>query len=108
MEFGILVPIALFFSIAWTIKAIVDARVRHRMVQSNGSPELVASIVQGEEAHRRHAALRWGCVLLALGLGFAVVEAFGWDDVRPGTIAVLLIATGIGNLVAYRVSRRPA
>ena len=106
METGIFVPLGLFFSIAWTIKSIVDARVRHAMVQSNGSPDLVASILQGDEARRRHAALRWGCVLLALGVGFGVVEAFGWDEVRPGVFAVLLIATGIGNLVAWFAARR--
>ena len=36
---------------------------------------------------------------VCLAVGFALIECFGWDDVTPGAIAVLLGATGIGNLV---------
>lgn len=106
MDIGILVPIALFFSIAWTIKAVVDARVRHSMVQTNGSPELVASILQGDETRRRQASLRWGIVLVALGAGFGVIAMRGIDDLTPSALAVLLLAVGIGNLVAYGAARK--
>ena len=48
---------------------------------------------------------RWGVVLVCLAVGFALIEFFGWDDVTPGAIAVLLGATGVGNLVSYYISR---
>lgn len=106
MQLEVLIPITLFLSIAWTIKAIVDARVRRQMVESNGSEDLVRSIMESEETRRRGASLRWGIVLLALGLGFAGIAAQGAREVTPGVIAVLLCAVGAGNLAAFAVARR--
>jgi hypothetical protein len=108
MNFEILIPITLFVCIAYAIKAVVDARVRRQMVDSNGSQDLVRSILEGDEIRRRHASLRWGVLLLALAAGFVIIEAAGWTEVTPGVIAVLLGATGLGNLLAYTMSRRLA
>jgi hypothetical protein len=102
----ILIPITLFICITYAIKAIVDARIRRQLVGSNVSQELVRSIVEGDELRRRHASLRWGTVLVALAIGFGLIETFGWHDLTPGVFAVLLGATGLGNLVAYAMSRK--
>jgi len=106
MNFEVLIPIALFISVAYAIKAVVDARVRGKLAGTPGSEELVRSMLLGEEQQRRHASLRWGIVLLALALGFALIEALGWRDVTPGVFAVLLGATGLGNLASYLTTRR--
>lgn len=102
----VLIPITLFICITYAIKAIVDARMRGKLLSSGSSEELVRTLMQNDEAQRRHAAVRWGILMLALALGFALIEAFGWDRVTPGVIALLLTVTGIGNLVSYAVSRR--
>ena len=47
MNFELLVPICLFAAIAYSIKAVVDARVRKQLVASNGAPDLVRSILEG-------------------------------------------------------------
>lgn len=106
MQLEFLIPISLFAAIAYSIKAVVDSRVRRQLVQSNVSQELVRSIVEGDEQRRRHGSLRWGIVFVALGLGFAVIEGMGWNDVTPGGVAVLLGFTGLGNLVHYLLTRR--
>ncbi len=103
---GILVPITLFICITYAIKAVVDAYLRRKMVESNGSQELLRSILEGEEVRRRHSSLRWGVVLVALAIGFALIEAFGWTEPTPGIFAVLLGATGLGNLAYYFAARR--
>ena len=46
MNFELLIPIALFAAIAYSIKAVVDARVRKQLVASNGAPDLVRSILR--------------------------------------------------------------
>ena len=105
MDFAILIPITLFIVIYLSIKVVVDARTRRAMVQSNGSEDMLRSILEGEETRRRQSSLRWGAILVTLALGFGLIEAFGWTEVSPGVFAVLLGATGIGNLVAYFVAR---
>ena len=106
MDYAMLVPIALFAAIAYSIKAVVDARVRKQLVSSNGSPELVSHILQGDETNRRLSSLRWGITLVMLAIGFAIVEAAGWTDVTPGVIAVLVGAIGLGNLASFAASRK--
>lgn len=106
MDLQMLIPISLFAAIAYSIKAVVDARVRSKLVQANVSQDLVRSIVESEEAHRRNASLRWGIVLVALAVGFGLIDTIGWEQVTAGGIALLLGATGLGNLAYYFVARR--
>ena len=106
MNFELLIPISLFICIAYAIKAVVDARVRKQLVASNGSPELVQNIMRSDEIHRRLSSLRWGITLVALALGFGIIEAAGWREVTPGVIAVLVGAVGLGNLASYAAARK--
>lgn len=106
MNFEMLVPISLFLAIAYSIKAVVDARVRKQLVSSNGSPELVRNILEGDEINRRLSSLRWGITMVALAIGFGIVEGAGWTDITPGVIAVLVGAMGLGNLGFYALSRK--
>jgi hypothetical protein len=105
MDEYILIPITLFFCVTYAIKALLDSRTRAKLIAANGSEDMIRSLVQNEEQQRRHTSLRWGIVLTALAVGFALIEYFGWDDVTPGAIAVLLGATGLGNLVFYSIAR---
>jgi len=106
MDFGILVPIAVFVCIAYSIKVCVDAQVRRRMVDAGGSSELIDSVLRDERQRRRHSSLRWGIVLMSVALGFGLIQWFGWREVTPGLVAVLAGATGLGNLVFFVVSQR--
>ena len=106
MNFEFLIPIVMFICVVYAIKVVVDARTRAKLIASNGSEELIRSLVQAEALQRRHASLRWGILLLAVAVGFALIEAFGWREIAPGVVAVLLGVTGLGNLLAYAASRK--
>lgn len=101
-----LIPISLFICIFLAIKAVVDARARKQMLQSNGSEDMLRTLIEGEELRRRQSSLRWGVILVALAIGFGLLEAFDWQEASPGLIAILLAATGIGNLAAYQIARK--
>jgi hypothetical protein len=106
MNYEIFIPITLFLCITYAIKAVVDARTRAKVIASNGSEELVRTMVQAEALQRRHSSLRWGILLLAIAVGFVLIEAFGWREVTPGVVGVLLGVTGVGNLLAYAAARK--
>ncbi len=106
MSFEFLIPIVLFVCIFLSIKAVIDARARRQMVQSHGSEEMLRTLLEGEEVRRRQSSLRWGVILVALAVGFGLLEAFDWQDASPGLFAVLLGATGLGNLAAYYLARK--
>lgn len=101
-----LIPIALFFSIAWAIKIVIEARMRHLLLNSTVGQEHARTVLENEESRRRHSSLRWGLILTALAIGFLLIELFDWREATPGAIAVLLAATGLGNLAYFFISRR--
>lgn len=102
----VLVPIVLFLCVTWAFKAVLDAVMRDRMLREPGTEDLLRSILQGERARYRLASLRWGLLLIAVAIGFAIIQALGWREITPGAIAVLAGCTGLGQLAFYGVSRR--
>ncbi|MGV8923297.1 MAG: hypothetical protein ACOH1L_08120 [Thermomonas sp.] len=106
MDFALLVPISLIVCITYAIKIVMDARVRKQLVSSNGSPELVQSIMANDETNRRLSSLRWGITMVALAIGFGIVQGAGWTEVNPGVIALLVGSLGLGNLAFYALSRK--
>jgi hypothetical protein len=106
MDPALIVLPALFATIAFSLKTIVDARSRTKLLESNPHEGLVQSILEGEERRRRQSALRWGIVLVFLAAGFWIVEIMGWTRPSSGMIAVLLGTTGFGNIASYFVCRR--
>lgn len=101
-----LIPIVLFVCIAYAIKVLAEARVRSRMIGESGADELLRATLLAEQQRRRHASLQWGVILVALGLAFAAIQAFGWEDINAGSVALVAGAAGIGNLVFFALARR--
>lgn len=97
--------VVLFLCVTYSLKLLVDARMRYLFVRGE-SPQVVLAMLQGEERLRRAGSLRWGVILIFLALGFAVVEFAGWREVRAGTLAVMAAAAGLGNLAAFVATRR--
>ena len=91
---------------AHAIKVTVEAYTRRRIVESHGSEELVRTLLDGDARRRRQASLQWGAVLLALAVGFGLVEMTGVREVTPGVVALLLGATGIGHLAYFLLEGR--
>ena len=41
-------------------------------------------------------------MLVALALGFGLIEAFGWTEITPGVIAVLVATTALATWCRMR------
>jgi len=106
MDFTLLIPIVMFASIAYSIRALADAYARRCIVKSNGSAELVRTLTEGDTTRRRYASLHWGSTLIALALGFGLVELVDANHSTPGVIGLLLGTIGLGNLAYYVLERR--
>lgn len=105
MDKHIVVPVALFFSIVWVIKMIIDARTRYLYLRG-GAPETIAALVAGEERMRRLGMLRWGVLLTTLAVAFVVIDRVDIDARSAMTWGLIFGALGLGNLGAYMLVRR--
>lgn len=104
--FDSLIPITLFLCIFLSIKTVVDARFRGKLLQTGGAEELLRSMARDEDIRRRHGALRWGIVMVLLAIGFGIIQGAGWQEVNAGSIAVMLGAAGLGNLIYFFLARK--
>ncbi len=102
----VIVPLALFASITIAFKAVLDTILRYRTLKEGISSPLLAELLQHDARQRRLASLRWGIFLIATGLAFALLEAFGLTRPSAGSFALLAITIGAGQLLYFRISQR--
>lgn len=98
MDLALFIPMVLFVCIAYAVKVIVDARVRRRMVETNGSEELVKTLMESDEQTRRVSALKWGMVLTSIGIAFFIQQMTKLSEDDPATYGLLFVAAGVGLL----------
>lgn len=107
---GVWVPIVLFvcvtYGFTYAVRVIVEARMRSLLARSGASEDLLRSILVGEQQQRRLSSLRWGLALVAVGIGFGLIQGLGWTEITPGAVAVLAGAVGLGQLAFFALSTK--
>jgi hypothetical protein len=86
------------------LKSWIDARIRGKLAASNNSQELIQAVLAADQEQRRLAPARWGTVLTCLAAGLALIEAFSWK-LSAGALAILVGATGLGNLAFFAMAQ---
>ena len=107
MDKGIIVPLALFFSVVYLVKLLVDARMRFLFFKG-APPESAQMLFEGEAQLRRANSLRNGVLLLALAIGLGLCALMNWQVLSTPGAAAMLAAGGAGNLLAYALERDKA
>ena len=102
----VLVPIALFICATIAFKALLEAVIRMRLMHVGQSEASLRSLLDADRFQRRAGALRSGIALVALAIGAALIEAFGWRDVTAGAVAAMVLPLGIGELIFFFLSQR--
>lgn len=109
----ILVPLALFASLAFTVvgvtKLVTDSRVRRRLIEANASPDTAAAVLAPLPADPGLlGALKWGLVTLAVGVALIVVQFLPYRRDEPIALGVVLVFAAAGLLAYYARAKRPA
>ena len=102
----VLVPIVLFICATIAFKALLEAAIRMRLMHLGQHESTLRALLEADRFQRRAGALRSGIALVAVALGAALIEAFGWQDVTPGAIAAVVLPLGVGELVFFLISQR--
>lgn len=97
-EIGVLFII--FGSITAIVKIISDNRIRRLLIEKGDINENVKFLYADKFAYAVPTSLKWGMVLVALGLAFLVAQFFNFrhDD---AVLFALLFIFGGAALVAY-------
>jgi hypothetical protein len=108
MQLEMFVPIVLFVCITYAIKVIMDGRVRQRLAQSGASEDLVRTMLAADEQNRKVSSLKWGMVLVLVGVAFGIIDIFNLDAGAPATFGIVIGAAGLGMLGFHALANRKA
>lgn len=108
---GLLVPIALFLALAFTVVSVTrivsEGRTRRRLIESGVTPEVVRALTaaQGDDVGL-HNALKWGLVMGALGVALIVVQFIPFRADEPIAFGIVLVFVAVGLLTYYAAGKR--
>jgi hypothetical protein len=103
---AMIATIALFVCIAASIKFVVDAYTRRKIVNSHATEEMVRTLLQADEQARRLASLKWGLVLTAMGLAAGAIQVLGIQFDTPAAIGLVCGSAGVALLLYHYLSVR--
>ena len=106
MDFALLVPIVLFICITFAVKIIMDGRVRQRLAQSGASEDLVRTMLAADEQNRKVSSLKWGLVLVLIGIAFGIIDVSNLDAHDPATFGIVIGFAGLGMLGFHGLANR--
>ena len=108
--FSLAIPIfAIVMGISKSIKKNENERIiREAIITNHTDPETAQLLIQKQEPKsNKFTALRWGCVLLGIGLGAAINALLGLDVKHDFYFSLILAAgCGIGFLASFIVETK--
>ena len=105
------VPIALFVALTFTIvsvaRIISEGRTRRRLIEAGVTSDVARALTAGQyDAIGLHGALKWGLVMLALGIALIVVQFIPYRPDEPIAFGIVLVAVALGLLLYFAIGRR--
>ncbi len=96
----IIVPV-LFLSIVAIIKIISDNRLRRIMIEKGKLDESLKYFPQVGTATSPFSSVKWGLVLIGLGLALLLGQLFPYRISDTMTVGFMFLFAGIGFLIYY-------
>jgi uncharacterized membrane protein len=95
-----------FFAFVLSItKVLSDNWTKRKLVEARVSDDVVRTLFRKESDPELFAALKWGIVLVSLGLGLIVSQQLHTSFQEPLAWGVVLVFGGAGLLAYYAVAR---
>lgn len=99
-----MIPIILFpsflIAVVLIVKIVSDNRLRHKFVDKGLVDENVKFLYKAEE-DRRYSSLKWGFVLIGLGVGFLLSQVFSFEMPDMAILSMVSLFSGLGLVVYY-------
>jgi hypothetical protein len=92
------------FVLAMT-KVLSDNWTKRKLLEARVSDDVIRSLFRKESDPEIFAALKWGMVLVALGLGLIASQQLQTSFNEPMAWGVVLVFGGMGLLAYYAVAR---
>ena len=101
----VLIVAIIFFSIVGVVKVISDNRLRQKLIDKGQLDENV-KYLYSSSTHQTLSSLKWGFVLIGLGLALLLGQLVPSDVKDEVIIGGMFILAGLGLLVFYHLSKQ--
>ena len=103
---SLFIPMVGFVCIAFIFKVVTDNRVRRRLAETHANEEMVRTMLEADERNQYESSLKWGLVILAIGVAFGLVDLFNLTPEDPSSFGLIIGSAGVG-LLAHHFMRKP-
>ena len=94
-----------FFSVIFLVKVVSDNRIRRKLIESGTVDENVKHLYASKPGGNGPASLKWGMVLIAIGLAFLIGQLVPHLEGEI-TVACMFIFSGIALLLFYFLAKK--
>lgn len=102
----IIVPVV-FFSFVFLVKILADARIKRLLIQQGKIDENLKFLYQQPNAAGDPlSSVKWGMVLIGIGLAFLLGQLFPREVSDQGMVGLMFLFAGFGFLLYYRMASR--
>lgn len=95
-----------FFSFVAIIKILSDNRLRNRLVDKGIVDENVKYLFQPKQVTQPLASIKWGMILVAIGLALLVIQILPHNFEEEGALGLVLVLAGIALFIYYYIANR--
>ena len=104
---GVMIVFVIFGAAAFVIKVISDNRIRRRIIESGQVDEKVKYLYfkNGKKMFDPLSNVKWGMVLVGIGLALLLGQLFPYDITETMTIGFMFLFAGIAFLIYYFIQK---
>lgn len=100
-EFEVLIPIAFFVMIFLIIRTVSENRTRRLLVERGLVDEKVKHLFARNGRDNPLVSLKWGMVLIGIGLALAIGEMFPRTFSETAVMGLMVLFAGIAFIIYY-------
>ncbi len=102
----ILIPAIIFGAIVAIVKIVAETKTRHKLIEKGMVDDKVKHLFMRTAELQRLSSLKWGMVLVAIGLSLLI--SYIWPDLFDdgGTIGLMFLFAGVAFLIYYGIAHK--
>jgi hypothetical protein len=101
-----IVPLGFFLAVVAIIKIVSDAKARNRLIDKGLAEDKARVVYQMSTPLRALSSLKWGMILVGIGLAIFIGELFPYRISDEVTWGLMFVFAGIGFLVYYPMAQK--
>jgi hypothetical protein len=101
----ILIPITMFIAFVAIVKIISDNRVKKMLIERGKVDENIKFLYQTPYWSTPLSSLKWGFVLVGIGLAFLLGQLFPYSVSDEAVIGLMFLFAGVGFLLYYFMAK---